>query len=699
MLSGELSSASEVVASLLLVVQVASSSVVAVLVARRLAPRDRLVGALLVVLLVLAQAVAVPLALGMVGLLRLPTVVIGHLVVVGLVVRWERGRGEETGGGDGRPAGAWGAAEVLAVGTSCAYLVLGAYLSVTGGRSRDFDTQEYHLANLAEWVQRGHIWGLPFASVGSVTSTHPGNGELFAAWLALPTHGDELLYLVPTAFALLTILAVAVAVRELAGGEPWAAPVGALTAVAVLAAPIYFNQVDSLLTDIVAAGSLLAGVALLLVARREGATSMVVLAGIALGLGLGSKYTAIVPTAAVVVAAAVLLRSVRRSLWLAPGLAALSVPWFLRNLLATGNPLFPQDLKVVGGGETPYNVLNTTILHHLVHWEGDVIDTWSRLGRDLIGPVLLLVGAGLVLGAMGKPPAPDRTATRVFTGLAALTVLGYLITPVTGGGPTGLAFIIASCFRYALVAVLLAAAVGIARLGPRFGGVLLTGVLVWDLWQLERHGASGRSGLLGADSPAPVAALTVGAAIAAGTWFAVRRGGVRVSRSSLPLLAAASAVVSLGATFAAVHHNDRGRTPTALEATALAFGADRPAVVLGAADLRAILGPRLERPLVGVSRGGRADEIPFADDAQLRRRVLGEDTAPPPPTFASELDAAIDATGVELLIVGAASPVGYPDGWVPDDGWCLVGGDSDGVLFVRPSLLGPDATCATVPPA
>jgi len=143
-----------------------------------------------------------------------------------------------------------------------------------------------------------------------------------------------------------------------------------------------------------------------------------------------------------------------------------------------------------------------------------------------------------------------------------------------------------------------------------------------------------------------------------------------------------------------VHRDDRGAQQSVLEAVALSFGADRPAVVVGVADLRAVLGPRLERPLVGVSRGGAADEIPFTEDAQLRRRFLGDTEAPPtPPHLEVELDAAIDRTGAELLIVGSTNPVAYPDGWVPGEGWCLVGGDDQGAVFVRPGLLRAGARC------
>ena len=138
-----------------------------------------------------------------------------------------------------------------------------------------------------------------------------------------------------------------------------------------------------------------------------------------------------------------------------------------------------------------------------------------------------------------------------------------------------------------------------------------------------------------------------------------------------------------------IDRNDRGRQTSELEALALSYGEDHPVVVVGVADLRALLGPRLERPLRGVARGGEAGEIPFADETQLLRWVRGEPPPPADPALADALDAAIEATGVDLLAVGFDNPIAYPPGWRPATGWCLVGGDGDGALYARgPALAG-----------
>jgi len=690
--SAELSVAREAAAAVALVLMAGSAVAAAWAVTPRWSSSDRLERCLVGAVVVLAQAVGVPLVLGLVGLLNLAAVVLVHLGVAAGAMAWRRRQPTTVAAAGAEPPGGWHPADLAGLGAAVAYVALGAALSLRRVRSFDFDTKEYHLSNLASWLQDGSIWHLPYAQPGSVTATHPGNGELLGLWLALPTHGDELVYVAPVVFGVLAIVASAFLVRELRGREAGSAGLGALAAVAVLTAPVYLaTQIDSLSTDLPATAGLVAAVALLLLARRDGRAAPVALAGVALGLGLGAKYTAVAPAFLIALAGMVLLRWGRRWWLLVPGIVGFAGPWFLRNLLATGNPLFPLDLKVVDGGETPYNLLNTTMLHHLLHRNGDVVRTWVDLGADFVGPAALVVLAGVVLGILRRRANEDSTAVLVLAGLVTGATLAYLATPVTGGGPSGLSFIIASCFRYGLFGVLLGVGFGAAMLGLRAGVTILGVVLAWDAWQSPRVTAARPDLHLSGRIVAAALGLAALSVLVLALAGARRRP---LPRRSPVVGAGAVAALALVGAAVVVHRDDRGAQQSVLEAVALSFGADRPAVVVGVADLRAVLGPRLERPLVGVSRGGAADEIPFTEDAQLRRRFLGDTEAPPtPPHLEVELDAAIDRTGAELLIVGSTNPVAYPDGWVPGEGWCLVGGDDQGAVFVRPGLLRAGARC------
>jgi hypothetical protein len=287
----------------------------------------------------------------------------------------------------------------------------------------------------------------------------------------------------------------------------------------------------------------------------------------------------------------------------------------------------------------------------------------------------------------------DRALSRWVGALVVLSFALYAATPYTGGGPTGLDFIIASCFRYALGAVLLAAVVGAVLAGPWIGGLVVAVVLAWNLHDLADAATAPRPDLDVTSRAVVAAAAAALLALVGRRLLATRRNLWR--KVPATVLAAVVGLAAVAGAAAAFHRLDRGRTPTKLEATLLVLGADRPAVVLGVSDLRAVLGPRLERPLVRVSRGGAAQEVPFADEAQLRRRVLGEHTPPPPPNFARELDRALERARADLLVVADISPVGYPDGWVPSHDWCLAGGDAEGTVYARRSIVPPGVACVT----
>ncbi len=689
---GELSGSEELLAAVLLVVQVLSVVVTAAIATPRLVGSDRLERALAGLLVALALAVGVPLVLGMVGLLLLPAVVVAHVAVAAAALALHRRHPLPPGSAsDGTDTSIL---ELAAIGGTSLYLALGVKLSLHAQRSFDFDTKEYHLSNLSSWLQRGHIWGLPYSPPGSMTANHPSSGEVFGLWLALPSSGDELLYLAPVVFGLLAVLAGAVLGRELVASRDGAA-LGALAALAVVTAPIYFAQVDTMLTDLIAAASVLTGATFLVVARRhpERATGLVLLAGAALGLGMGSKYTALLPGLVVGFVGIFLLRRSRTWWWIVPGVLVFAAPWYLRNVFTTGNPLFPQPIGPIEGARSPYDVLEASLLDQLRAGEGEILRRAATLARQLVGPLLVLVAAGIIGPVVARARGRDGHTVLWVGALAAAGLALYAATPYTGGGPTGLAFIIASCFRYALIGVLLATVTGVVLAGRWVGGVAVAAVLGWNLWKIVDGFNIERSQL--EVTGRTLAASMIAAVLVMLLTHVVSTNPERLRQVPIPAVAAVLIAAAIVGAFAAYHRLDRGRTPTQLEATLLAFGEDEPAIVIGVADLRAVLGPRLDRPLVKVHRGGAADEIPFADENQLRRRVLGEDTPPAPAHLGDELDDALAAADPDLLVVGTVSPVGFPDGWLPDDSWCFAGGDTEGAVFVRREVMLPGVECVT----
>jgi hypothetical protein len=681
--TGELTNAGEVLAAVALAVQVGAIALVAGVVGWQRLRDDKPLAALLTLVVALAQVIGVALVLSMLGILSLAGALVAHVALAAVV--WWRHRdaardapatGPAAHEGGFRPWPAVAAAVVIM------FVLVGADLSF-GVPSKDNDTREYHVTNMAHWLEEGSLWDLPYQSPGGVTATHPGNGELLGTWLSLPSGGDELAYAMPLAFAVLAIAGGAVLTRGLApAGAPGAAAIGAIAGVTVLTAPLYLaSQLGSLSTDVVAAATLLATVALLAAARdRPDPPPLVLAAGACLGLAVGAKYTALVPGAAITLAALLLLPRRRLWWWLVPGVALFGLPWYLRNAIATGNPLFPLELGPLPGGDTPLDVIGTPMGEHLLAGRTEILGRWYDHGARLVGPVALLAAAGCLLTLRRGPSSRVGRAVAV---IAAAAFAGYLAIPYGGGGPEGLDFLIASGDRYALAALLFGVALLAAALHPRHAGPVLAAVMAWNLWNVGDEMERTRPDLGWSARTLALAAAAAAVLVAVAWW---RRDSITSRR--LPVSPAVLAAVAVGAVTlvgaaAAFHRLDRGTTPSPLEAALLELGPDEPVVPLGVGDHRSLLGPRLERRLVAVID---VDEPPFVDRADVRQALLGD--ADPRPAassaaLADDLDQALAGAPADVVVVGPASVAAYPSGWAPDERWCALEVVDEVVVYVR----------------
>ena len=503
-----------------------------------------------------------------------------------------------------RAPAAWSIAGTVTVVIGSLLAILAAVPTLAGRLTQDHDTTAYHITNLVTWVHQHSIWELPFQNTGFFTATHPGNGELLAAPMLLATGSDQLVYTVNILFGAIAVLACAMIAREL-DARP---DLGALAALALVGAPIVFGtQAHSLATDLAAAAGVLVGVAALLRARRSRDHRWVTVAGCALGFSMGSKYTTLilVPVIAAVAVAALRPR-IRTFAMLVPGIALLAGPWFLRNLVATGNPVFPQAVRFGGvelfpAGASPVLYFDTTILEHLVHRNSDVLSLWATIGRDWHGPMLLVIAAGIGCAILRR----RRGQTAAIIALALLAAAVYLVTPFTGGGPDGDPSLVASNIRYTMAFSVLAIALAAAAAPARFVvGLSAIGIAYDIAWMVRGHGF--RSDL---DLTSPRIGLVVAAAALAVVIAFVVGGGRRIVPSGArlaPAILATAVIASAG-----LASLDLGRPATALELALAKTDADE-ILVLGIQDMRSVLGPDLALRARTVSAGGEAGDA-FAD--------------------------------------------------------------------------------------
>jgi hypothetical protein len=568
-----------------------------------------------------------------------------------------------------RVPAAWSPAGTAALALGVFLAALTFMPTLHGLASGAAESRRYHITNLVSWVQTHTIWRLPFQSPGVFTATHPGNGEIAAAGLLFATGRDQLVYTTFAFFGAICVIAAASIARDL-GGPPDRA---ALTMLAFVATPlVYGTEAHALMSDMAAAAPLLAGIACVLRARRESDARWIVTAGGALGLGLGAKYTVLWLVPVVVAGAFFAIRPRRRLWWLVPGLALFGAPWFVRNLIDTGNPIFPQGLAIAGhqilrAGKSPFLSLDTTIATHVLdrHWV--VLGRYVHLLWHFWGPTVLLLAGGIAFAFIERPRHPDRMIVASF---AVFAIAVYAVTPFTGAGPNGLAFLMGSSLRYLLPAGIVAVTLAAVVLPSRVLAAIVAASIGFDVLSFVK-GFGFRS-----DLDLHTADVLVCTAITAVVCAVVFRLGRRTA--DVRPIACAGAVAGCVLLAAAIVRVDSHTTPTELERLVATAHVERVAV-LGATDFRSILGPDLR--------------------TQLEDPVPGRPAGDPPPATGAALAKDVESSDAQAIVVSDGTP-GVPKGWQPSSsGWTKVGTTPAGDVYVRkPQVTPPPTPGPSVPP-
>lgn len=352
-----------------------------------------------------------------------------------------------------------------------------------------WDALGYHLP----WVNHAVKHGAIPAQVRDIPylGTYPhGVDALFAAaraWLG----GEALVDAMQVPGGLLGALATAALAERWGASGVTASAAGA----AWLVLPAVLLQLPTNYVDVTTAGFFVAAVLFLLIPPGGRAGPRLALFGVALGLYLGSKPSAPLPTALVALVAVAQHRKRGRALVLALGLAfATGAGSYLRNLWRFGNPLYPVRLSLgswhLPGPKTLADLVSAGALAPRPHgsWLGRLLVSWftwpghmafdTRLGglgpvfwMGLVGAAFWLVRRGraalavavllaaalaqtepstarfvlafpaLVLAlagaALATAPARVRTASLAVAGVAALWSVAVAVPGLAGGVPLG----------------------------------------------------------------------------------------------------------------------------------------------------------------------------------------------------------------------------------------------------------------------
>lgn len=218
---------------------------------------------------------------------------------------------------------------------------------------RGYDVLEYHFGAPRDYFDAGRISYLPH----NIYSNFPFNVEMLYL-LAMVLHGDPIsaVYtanLLNVALAMLAVAAIWLAGRELSGASGVVAGVFAATCpFFVYLCGVAYVENGMLFLAAMAAAAALRG------ARTEAACGRwFFTAGLLAGLACGCKYTAL-PTVALPIGLSVLLakrdswrRKVCRALTFLIGAGLTFSPWLAKNLVYTGNPVFPLAYQQLGAKE------------------------------------------------------------------------------------------------------------------------------------------------------------------------------------------------------------------------------------------------------------------------------------------------------------------------------------------------------------
>jgi len=335
----------------------------------------------------------------------------------------------------------------------------------------NLDALAFHLPGIGRWIQSGTFWQLDQFIYGFPTGEYPQNGDVLLMAAILPWENDAFVRLVNYVFVVLAGLAVYAIGRELRVPRATALLFAALA----VASPAVLEPVDSkLMTDAPSLACLGGGLLFLVRHSHTGRKAELVLAGIGLGLAFGTKWYGVSAVVIVLGVWAVASLAAGRP-WrrvtaqggaLCGVILAVGGFWFLRNLVETGNPLFPVRLAPFGveildapplvGGRAHFSIAD--YLDQPAAWTEYILPAFA----DTLALPALLLALCLPLAAvvmLRRAQRGDGVPGIVIAGLAIviLLVIVYSLTPGSAFGPEGAPLLTGANTRWLAPALIAAA--------------------------------------------------------------------------------------------------------------------------------------------------------------------------------------------------------------------------------------------------
>jgi predicted membrane channel-forming protein YqfA (hemolysin III family) len=378
-----------------------------------------------------------------------------------------------TGGGGGSPAatGPAGPGTLAWLITIGVIALVVAHWGLTTKDALDrgifnFDSLWYHMPFAVDMAKSHSTTGLHYTETVFTNWFYPQNSELLHAIGILLTQRDTLSLFINFAFLGIAFLAAWCIGRPYGRGH-----LTVIAAAVVLEChTLVVREPGAAKNDLVAAALLLAAVAILITAlpprhpRASGLMDMnwaIAAAGLAVGLAVGTKSTAVAMAFALTVAVIALAPTGKRwaaaGWWFVPALLGGGY-WYLRNLVVAGNPL-PQATSI-----GPISLPHPERLQEgrpdfsIVHYATDT-GVWRHYFtpglHEAFGALWPLVIAAAIAGGILALTRGRNGVLRWMGAVALFGMLAYLFTPLSAAGAEGVPTGFAINIRYAIPALLL----------------------------------------------------------------------------------------------------------------------------------------------------------------------------------------------------------------------------------------------------
>lgn len=216
-----------------------------------------------------------------------------------------------------------------------------------------WDSLNYHFTFPVEWMKHGNLHTPITVFCDPGPTYYPLNASLFFLWLIFPLKNVFLADLGQVPFFVLSLLAVFAIARKIGLNRMSSFYAAAL----FMLVPNFFKQLEIAYVDVMVGGLFLSCVNFLFLLDREFSFKNTLLYSISLGMLLGVKTVAFPYSLLLLFPFLYLflenfiINPKRSSIWLAFSFSVIIIIGgfsYIRNLIETGNPLYPLDFKLFG---------------------------------------------------------------------------------------------------------------------------------------------------------------------------------------------------------------------------------------------------------------------------------------------------------------------------------------------------------------